>query len=66
VDNTARKIDQEFEDLELDYAFHRASGDAVCSTCQRPYRSHVQDFAKLGYDGQPFLRVLCSGMRVKL
>jgi len=64
--STARKITQESEDLELAYAFHRASGDAVCSTCKKTYRRHAQDHAKLGYDGQPFLHVLCNGMRVKL
>jgi hypothetical protein len=54
------------EDLELDYVFHRASGDAVCAVCQRTYRRHAKDLAKLGYDGQPFLRILCDERRVKL
>jgi hypothetical protein len=62
--NAARELFS--EDLELDYVFHRASGDAVCTECQRPYRRHPQDLAKLGYNGQPFLRVLCDSRRVKL
>lgn len=67
MESTARCLPEEFsEDLELNYAFHRASGDAVCVACQRQYRRHPQDLAKLGLDGRPFLRVLCSGMRVKL
>ena len=62
--NAARKL--ESEDLELDFVFHHASGDAVCADCQRPYRRHPQDLAKLSYDGKPFLRVLCDQRRVKL
>lgn len=54
------------EDLELDFVYHTASPDAVCSRCQRPYRQHPFDNSKLSHQGRPFLRALCSGRRVRL
>lgn len=46
----------------------RASGEASCEACGKLYRQHPHetDPAWLGYDGQPVLRVLCDGLRVKL
>lgn len=46
--------------------FTRASGDCVCVLCGKEYRKHPHDMDDLGYDGEPFLRLLCDGRRVKL
>jgi hypothetical protein len=46
--------------------FHRASGDCICEDCGEVYYDHQYDMEELGYDGQPFLIVLCNGERVKL
>jgi hypothetical protein len=48
--------------------FYRAAGACVCETCGKEYRKHPMDKnpGALAYDGRPFLRVLCSGERVKL
>ena len=44
---------------------YRADGDCVCQVCGTMYRQHPVD-PQLSYDGQPFLRRLCNGDRVKL
>jgi hypothetical protein len=62
----AAEVQERSLDLELDYAFHRASGDATCAACKRAYRRHPLDNSKLRHDGRPFLRVLCDGQRVQL
>lgn len=48
--------------------FRRAGGDVICDTCGKPYRKHPMDERPeaLSYQGEPFLRVLCNGERVKL
>jgi len=46
--------------------FTRASGECICPHCQKPYYKHPFDWDVLGYDGLPFLRMLCDGTRVKL
>lgn len=42
--------------------FHRASGDAVCAKCEKPYRKHplATEPENLGINGA-FLRRLCDG-----
>jgi len=47
-------------------SFIRASGDCVCEVCGDQYRHHPHDMKQLGYNDEPFLRVLCNGRRVKL
>ena len=47
-------------------SFIRASGDCICEECGDSYYHHPRDMKNLGYDNQPFLRVLCGGQRVKL
>lgn len=44
----------------------RVDGGASCPTCGLAYREHPVDTNHLGYDGQPFLRVGCDGMGLKL
>lgn len=39
----------------------RASGDAICETCNYPYKHHPEDSSP-----NDFLKVLCCGRRVKL
>lgn len=48
--------------------FTRASGAGICRQCNEEYRKHPLDRRPeaLGYDGEPFLHVLCDGRRVKL
>lgn len=49
-----------------DYFFRR-SGTLLCGLCGRQYVEHPRDFTQVdeGYP-EPWLRVLCSGDRVKL
>lgn len=49
---------------EVDYI--RASGECVCAACGKDYFHHPPDTSVLGYDGRPFLRIVCGGQRVKL
>ena len=53
---------------ELAVPFHRAGGECVCPGCFSKYREHPLDRRPeaRGDQDQPFLRVLCSGERVKL
>lgn len=56
---------------EHDVAFIRASGDCICPTCGKAYWRHPHDERVLGLEDhngirQPFLHVLCEGLRVKL
>lgn len=44
----------------------RVSGQMVCETCGQLYLHHPLDWREVGYDGRPWLHVLCSGQRVKL
>lgn len=62
VDKIIRK------NLEVDHvvSFVRASGECICDECGDFYRRHPSDKKNLGYDDQPYLRVLCGGQRVKL
>lgn len=48
--------------------FIRASAECVCETCGKFYRQHPRDRRPeaLGYDGEPFLHVICGGQVVKL
>jgi hypothetical protein len=43
----------------------RAHGDALCA-CGAPYRNHPYDYDVLSWLAEPFLHVLCDGLRVKL
>lgn len=64
------------KDQEIDWTlyqmgnieFTRASGDATCRNCGKPYREHPNDRRPeaAAYDGTPFLHVLCDGKLVKL
>jgi hypothetical protein len=45
---------------------YRASKDCICEACGQEYWRHPFDFWELGYNGEPFLHVLCNGDRVKL
>jgi hypothetical protein len=46
-------------------SYYRASQDAICSTCGKPYGRHPFDYTQL-YRGSPYLIELCNGDRVKL
>jgi hypothetical protein len=46
--------------------YERASGDTLCDVCKRPYYRHEWYRGLLGYDGEPFLRRICTGKIVKL
>ena len=64
VDAILEKNKHQLQDEQVD--FIRASGDCVCEECGNFYRKHPSDMKHLGYDNQPYLRVLCGGQRVKL
>jgi hypothetical protein len=44
----------------------RAHGECRCDACGLTYYRHPPDVYELSNDGEPFLRVLCDGTRVKL
>lgn len=44
----------------------RASGEVICEICKKEYYKHPWYRTILGYDGEPFLRKICSGIIVKL
>lgn len=46
--------------------FIRANGDCLCPVCGRPYLRHPFDPKVLDWNGEPWLNVLCDGLRVKL
>lgn len=46
--------------------FKRVSGDCICEICGKIYYDHEYGMEEIGYDGRPFLIVLCNGDRVKL
>ena len=50
----------------LHHQIYRASGDALCGVCQKPYFEHKHDRAVLNHEGQPYIRRLCNGDLVKL
>lgn len=57
------------KDWEID--FIRASGGCLCEVCGLEYRKHPFDQDILGMEDhqgvrQPYLNVLCDGLRVKL
>lgn len=43
----------------------RAHGDTLCA-CGSDYRHHPFDYDVLSWQDEPFLHVLCDGLRVKL
>jgi hypothetical protein len=45
--------------------WYRADGRCLCE-CGLEYSRHPLDFWDLGYDGEPYLHVLCNRDRVKL
>lgn len=45
--------------------FRRASGDAVCGTCDQLFRKHPFSEHR-SYNGDPYLHKLCDGSLVKL
>lgn len=45
--------------------FHRASGDALCEDCEKPYRKHPFTQHRDG-NGEPYLNLLCNLDVVKL
>lgn len=51
--------------LNSSWDFGRASGECVCTLCNRPYRKHPFSEHR-SYDDQPFLHRLCNGRLVKL
>lgn len=57
-----------FKQVQQEPEVIRASGDVVCEACGHPYRDHPWDHHQLGYppNCEPFLTVLCDGVRVKL
>lgn len=46
--------------------FYRASGECICEACGKEYWKHPSDMENLGWNDEPFLRVLCNNDRVKL
>jgi len=56
----------EQEWLDEQRGFIRASAESICVACGKQYRAHSLDRSELSYNGEPFLRVLCNGTRVKL
>jgi hypothetical protein len=46
--------------------FTRASADFFCPICGKRFGEHPYDMEHLAYGGEPFLRILCDGSRVKL
>lgn len=45
--------------------FTRAGGESICEECGKVLREHPY-YPQPGYDGKPFLHVLCNGRVVKL
>lgn len=45
---------------------NRVSGDSECPICGQFYYSHPMDWRLLGVGDLPFLRIICTGERVKL
>lgn len=45
--------------------FLRTSGEMICSTCKQPYWRHKHS-DHIDFDGNRWLRRLCSGQLVKL
>ena len=46
--------------------FYRASGECICDKCGKEYWRHPRDKENLDFHGEPFLKILCNGDRVKL
>ena len=44
----------------------RVSGETVCETCDKRYRSHPFDEVNLDHEGNQYLRVACDGRLLKL
>jgi hypothetical protein len=44
----------------------RIHGDVLCDVCGNPFRRHPHDKRELDWEGRPFLRISCNGMRLKL
>lgn len=44
----------------------RVSGEMTCELCGKLYRKHPHDMDHLSWDGHPFLRIGCDGLRYKL
>jgi hypothetical protein len=44
----------------------RSSGDFVCRTCKLPYRKHPEIVSELDSNGNPFLKLSCDGLALKL
>lgn len=56
-----------FAEFTPDNSDYRASGEVECKGCGKLYREHPWDEEQLsGLDGEPFLRIVCTGRRVKL
>jgi hypothetical protein len=43
----------------------RTAGDALCSRCGKPYRDHPDSHHR-GRDDEPYLKIDCNGLLVKL
>lgn len=50
----------------LYHQVRRASGEALCTTCQRRYSQHKYERAILNPEGKPYIHRLCNGDLVKL
>lgn len=61
--NPFRKLAGEADDA---VDFYRASGNCICEQCGEFYICHEMDREHLGFQGEPFLHILCNGDRVKL
>jgi len=44
----------------------RASGDAECELCKRPYNRHPVTYEHVDWNNEPFLHVGCDGTLLKL
>lgn len=69
IESIPKIVNTALEEIaEQTVPFHRADGRTVCTGCLSIYREHPLDRrqAALSDQGLPFLRVLCSGERVKL
>jgi hypothetical protein len=53
-------------DDDLLFDFIRASGDVFCEVCDKKYYDHPMDKEQLDHEDRPFLRIDCTGRRLKL
>jgi len=67
LDKQSDETSRFFLQVQAEFDVERASGDAICGECGKPYRGHPLDHHQREHPGgDPYLNVLCDGARVKL